>query len=147
MTYLPITILCISFMFIEIKFIHCHSCVMFVLGSEVDKPSKILIKHQMQWNKLNWVFKTLRHQEHMIMSSSVYEKIYFQVPLKESLKLFKCLSSSGIYTSSGWLDLLFKALHQERKRRNERILTRLAWAPRAVVILHLFIDIWYVYFS
>ena len=29
----------------------------------------------------------------------------------------------------GWLDLLFKALHQERKRIKERIPTKLAWAP------------------
>ena len=62
--------------------------------------------------------------------------------LKEFLKLFKCLASSSIHTVSGWLDLLFKALHQERKRRKERILTRLAWAPSVVVVLPLFIDIW-----
>ena len=62
--------------------------------------------------------------------------------LKEFLKLFKCLASSGIHTVSGLLDLLFKALHQERKRRNERIPTRLAWAPSVVVVLPLFIDIW-----
>ena len=28
-----ITLLCIFFMFIEIKFIHCHSCVMFAMKS------------------------------------------------------------------------------------------------------------------
>ena len=49
----------------------------------------------------------------------------YRVSLKEFLKLFNCLASNGIHTISGWLDLLFKALHQERKRRNERILTRL----------------------
>ena len=27
--YKPITLSCIFFMFIEMKFIHCHSCVMF----------------------------------------------------------------------------------------------------------------------
>ena len=31
MTYEPITLPCILFMFIEMKFIHCHSCVMFVI--------------------------------------------------------------------------------------------------------------------
>ena len=31
--YKPITLLCILFMFIEIKFIHCHSCVMFAMKS------------------------------------------------------------------------------------------------------------------
>ena len=70
----------------------------------------------------------------------------YRVSLKEFLKLFKCLASSSIHTVSGWLDLLFKALHQERKRRMERILTRLAWAPSVVVILPLFIDIWYEVF-
>ena len=29
--YKPITLPCISFMFIEMKFIHCDSCVMFVM--------------------------------------------------------------------------------------------------------------------
>jgi hypothetical protein len=53
----------------------------------------------------------------------------YSVSLKEFLKLFKCLASSGIHTVSGWLDLLFKALHQKRKRSKERIPTRLAWAP------------------
>ena len=70
----------------------------------------------------------------------------YRVSLKEFLKLFKCLASNGIHTVSGWLDLLFKALHQERKRRMERIPTRLAWAPSVVVILPLFIDIWYEVF-
>ena len=31
--YKPITLSCILFMLIEIKFIHCHSCVMFVMKS------------------------------------------------------------------------------------------------------------------
>ena len=29
----PITFSCILFMFIEMKFIHCHSCVMFAMKS------------------------------------------------------------------------------------------------------------------
>ena len=33
MTSKPITLPCISFMFIEMKFIHFHSCVMFVMKS------------------------------------------------------------------------------------------------------------------
>ena len=41
----------------------------------------------------------------------------YKVSLKEFLKLFKCLASSGIHTVSGWLDLLLKALHQERKKK------------------------------
>ena len=96
---------------------------------------------------LNPTFKITSHQEQMILSSSMYEKIYLHVSLKEFLKLFKCLASSVIHTVSGWLDLLFKALHQERKRRKERILTRLAWAPPVVVVLPLFIDIWNEVFS
>ena len=32
-SYKAITLSCISFMFIKIKFIHCHSCVMFVMKS------------------------------------------------------------------------------------------------------------------
>ena len=31
--YKPITLLCIFFMFIEMKFIYCHSCVMFAMKS------------------------------------------------------------------------------------------------------------------
>ena len=83
----------------------------------------------------------------MILSSSMNEKTYVQVSLKEFLNLFKCLASSSIHTVSGWLDLLFKALHQEIKRRKERIPTRLAWAPSVVVVLSLFIDIWNEVFS
>ena len=69
------------------------------------------------------------------------------VSLNEFLKLFKCLASSGIDTISGWLDLLFKALRQERKRRKKRIPTMLAWAPLVVVVLPLFVDIWNEVFS
>ena len=32
-TYKPITLPCVLFMFIEMKFIHCHSCVMFAMKS------------------------------------------------------------------------------------------------------------------
>ena len=80
------------------------------------------------------------------MGGYKYISCSYQVSLKEFLKLFKCLAYSGIHTVSGWLDLLFKALHQERKTRNERIPTRLAWAPWVVVVLPLFIDIWYEVF-
>ena len=31
MAYAPITLPCVLFMFIKIKFIYCHSCVMFVI--------------------------------------------------------------------------------------------------------------------
>ena len=81
----------------------------------------------------------------MILSSNMYEKTY-KILLKEFLKLFKYLASSGIHTVYGWLGLLFKTLYKERNRRNEEILTRLAWVSCVVVILPLFIDIWYVDF-
>ena len=71
-----------------------------VMGSEVDNFLKILIKHKMQQNSLNRIFKILSHQEQMILSSNMYEKTYLQVSLKEFLKLFKCLASSGIHTVS-----------------------------------------------
>ena len=100
----------------------------------------------MQRNSLNRIFKTSRHQEQMILSSNINEKTYLQVSLKEFLKLFKCLASSGIHTIFRWLDLIFKDLHQEKKRRKERIPTRLARAPSLVVILPQFIDIWYEVF-
>ena len=59
----------------------------------------------------------------------INKKPAYRVSLKEFLKLFKCLASSSIHTVSRWLDILLKALHQERKRRKEKIPTRLAWAP------------------
>ena len=71
----------------------------------------------------------------------------YRVSLKEFLKLFNCLASSGIHMVFRLLDLLFKAFHQERKRRNEEILTKLIWAPLVAVVLPLFIDIWYIDFS
>ena len=40
------------------------------------------------------------------------------------LKLFKCLASNGIHTITEWLDLLFNALHKEKKKRKERIMTK-----------------------
>ena len=43
-----------------------------------------------------------------------------RVSLKNFLKLFKCLASSGMHMVYRWLDLLLKALYQERKRRNEK---------------------------
>ena len=70
----------------------------------------------------------------------------YRVSLTEFLKLFNCLASNGIHAIFGWLDLLFKDLHQERKRRKDRIPTRHAWAHSIVVVLLLFINIWYTVF-
>ena len=104
-------------------------------------------KHQIQRNRLNQIFKTSSHHEQMIPSSSMYENHTYRVSLKEFLKILKYLAFSGIHTVSRWLDLLFKALHQERKRIKERIPTRLSWAHSVVIVLPIFIDIWYVDFS
>ena len=71
-------------------------------------------------------------------------KHIYTVYLCEFLKLFKFLASSYIHTVSERLNLLFKTLHQERKRIINRIHTKFIWAPWAVVILSLFIDIYYV---
>ena len=70
----------------------------------------------------------------------------YRISMKDFLKLFKYLASSSIHMVSGRLDLLFKALHQETKRRKERIPTKLSWAPSVVAVLPLLIDIWYEFF-
>ena len=46
-------------------------------------------------------------------------KYTYKVLLREFLKLFKCLASSGIHTIFVLFDLLFKALDQETKRKKE----------------------------
>ena len=50
-------------------------------------------------------------------SFSTMKKHDYKVSLKDFLKLFKCLASSNIHLISRRLDLLFIALHQERKRK------------------------------
>ena len=47
-----------------------------MLGSEVNKSSKILIKTSNAMEYIELDVKILRHQEQMILSSSMYEKIY-----------------------------------------------------------------------
>ena len=72
-------------------------------------------------------------------------KHIYNVHLKEFLKLLKCLASSDIYTIAKWLDLLFNVLHQERKKRNERIPTRLLSVymgqSNTFVVLHLLLSL------
>ena len=56
-----------------------------LLDYKVNKISKILIKTLNalnQWNRLNQMFKTFRHQEQMILSSSLYEKTYLRGSLE-----------------------------------------------------------------
>ena len=45
--------------------------------------------------------------------------------------MFKCQTYSGTHMIVGRLDLLVKALHQEKKRKKKekRILTKPAWTP------------------
>ena len=83
----------------------------------------------------------------MILSSSMYEKTYLHGSLERIIEAIQVSSLCDIYKIFGWLDLLFKDLHQERKRSNKRIFTRLSWTPLVVVVLHLFIHILYVNFS
>ena len=93
------------------------------MGSKVDKPSRIFIK---TFNALEYMELYIENIE--APKTDVYVKTY-KVPLKEFLKLFKCLASSDIHTLSRSLNLLFKDLHQEIKRLKEIISKRLTWAP------------------
>ena len=95
-----------------------------VLESEVYKPSEILIKNS---NAIEYIESDIQK---MIPSTSICMiKHDDMVLFKEFLKLFKYLAFSGTHTVSELLDLFFKALHQERKRRKGRILARHVWAP------------------
>ena len=58
-----------------IELIHINP-LMVLLEYEVDNFLKFWSKHQMQRNSLNQIFKTLRHQEKIILSSNMYEKTY-----------------------------------------------------------------------
>ena len=101
--------------------------VNFLLGSDVDNLSIFFIKTSNAKENIESDIQNIkppRTNGPIILYE--LEKHTYMVSLKEFLKLFKCLASSGIYSVSGWLNLLFKALYQERKRRKERILTRLA---------------------
>ena len=106
-----------------------------VLGYEVDKPSKILIKILKIAKYIESNIQNTKAPRKIILSSNMYEKTYLKVQLKEFLKLLKCLASSDMHTITQYLGLLFKALHQESKRRKERILTRLVWGVDMVVLL------------
>ena len=46
----------------------------------------------MQQNTLNGMFKTLRHQEQMILSSSMYEKIFLYSSLEGVLEAIQVSS-------------------------------------------------------
>ena len=122
------------------------SIVYVVLGSDVNKL--LNFDQNIECIRKYWI----RYSKHQAtMNRWSYHLVWmrkhtYKVSLKEFLKLFKCLASSSIHTVSRWLDLLFKALPQERKIRKERIPTRLACVPWVVVILPLFKKIWYEIF-
>ena len=70
-----------NFLFANIfRFFECHKTPIMIslLGSDVDKLSKFRSKYQIQLKTLNWIFKTLSHQEQMILSSIMNEKTYLQ---------------------------------------------------------------------
>ena len=77
-----------------------------------------------------------------ILSSIINQNLYLSGSLKEFLRLFKCVTSRGIYLIVRRLDLLFKFFHQERGE----FLTRFIRVLLGVVVLPLFIDIGYVIF-
>ena len=72
----------------------------------------------MQQNLLDRIFKTLRHQEQIILSSNMYDKTYLYVSLKEFLKLFKCLASSDVHTVS---DMSFSCVVKSQRRWSNKI--------------------------
>ena len=61
-------------------------------------------KHQ--GTKKRWSYHLICTRKHI-----------YRVFLKEFSNLFKCLTSNDIHTVTRWFDLLFKALHWERKRK------------------------------
>ena len=72
----------------------------------------------------------------MILSYSMYDKTY----------LHECLASSNIHSISKWLDLLFKTLHQERKKKwknsYKACMGTLSCGPSPPICIHLM----YIYF-
>ena len=99
------------------------------LRFEVNKPSKILIKTSstMEYIESNiQITKEPRKNDPLI---TIYEKTYLQGSLEGVLEVIQVSSLSLYPPIPRWLDLLFKALHQERKRRKETIPISLKWAP------------------
>ena len=56
------------------------------MGSKVNNFFKILIKTSNAVEFLNRIFKILSHQEYMILSSTMYEKIYLLSSLERVLE-------------------------------------------------------------
>ena len=70
--------------------------------SEVDKLSNFQSKHQIQQSTLNRIFKILRHQEKMILSSKMYDKTYLQGSLEGVLEMIQ-VSSLLRYLHGLWM--------------------------------------------
>ena len=62
------------------------------LRSKIDKPPKILIKTTNVAKSIESDIQKLRHQELMILSSSMYEKTYLQCSLE---RIFKVVQESN----------------------------------------------------
>ena len=82
----------------------------------------------MMGNLLSRIFKTLRHQEQMILPSNLFEETYLQDFLEGVLEAIQVSSLYRYPHGLQMLDLLFKALYQERKIIKDIIPTRLIWA-------------------
>ena len=87
-------------------------------------------------NWIEWKLDTQSTKNQLPYHLVYMRKRTYMIYLREFLKLFKYLASNSIYTVTKWLDLPINTLHQEKKRRNDRILTRLVWAPRLLTFSH-----------
>ena len=86
-TFKTITLMCISFMFIEMKFIHCHSYVMFAMKSmnicndlvnydEIIIPWSLVFKYMFQIFILVWYLRrTLNYLERISSSNHTHMMI------------------------------------------------------------------------
>ena len=64
----------------------------YVSGYEVNKPSKILIKTLNASKYIQFNIQSLRHQEHMILISIMYEKTYLHGSLERVLEAIQVSS-------------------------------------------------------
>ena len=60
--------------------------LVFFFCCKVDKHSKILIKTSNAVKYIEWILKTLSREEHMILSSSMYENTHLHGSLERVLK-------------------------------------------------------------
>ena len=60
-----------------------------------------------------------KHQEKMILSSTIDQNHTYKNHLKEFFRLFKCLTSRDIYIIAGKLGFFLSAHHAKRERERE----------------------------